>query len=115
RDMRRLQNKCQEAKEVLSSAEETTIVLEEFVPRHERVEIKIERDEFVKKAELLFIRTIEIISRCLEKCRISKNQIVEVILAGGSTRIPKIQEMISQFFHGKVLNKTLHVDLCVAE
>ncbi|XP_044254419.1 heat shock 70 kDa protein-like [Tribolium madens] len=115
RNMRRLNNECEEVKKMLSESEETSIILNAFVPNSNIVEIPITRGQFESKAEHLFQKTIDIMTRCLEKVNLKKSDIKEVILSGGSTRIPKIQSMISAYFNGKVLNKFINPDECVAE
>jgi L1 cell adhesion molecule like protein len=54
------------------------------------------------------------VRRVLKDSKLSKNEVDEVVLVGGSTRIPKIQQMLSEFFHGKELNKSIHPDEAVA-
>ncbi|EFA02300.1 heat shock 70 kDa protein [Tribolium castaneum] len=115
RNMRRLNNECEEVKKILSEAEETNIILNAFVPNQNTVDIPITRAQFEAKAEQLFQKTIEIVTRCLEKVSLEKSDIKEVILSGGSTRIPKIQSLISAYFGGKILNKFINPDECVAE
>ena len=54
------------------------------------------------------------IELALADARVNRNQIDEIIVVGGSGRIPKIQERLSQFFNGKVLNRNLHPDEAIA-
>ncbi|KAJ3659412.1 hypothetical protein Zmor_011101 [Zophobas morio] len=115
RNMRRLHNECEEAKKILSICEDTTIILNAFITTHNSIEIPITRTEFENLAKTLFGQTIEIVDRCLIKVNLTKNDIKEVILSGGSTRIPKIQTMISDYFDGKKLCKFVNPDECVAE
>ncbi|RZC39282.1 HSP70 and/or MreB Mbl domain containing protein, partial [Asbolus verrucosus] len=113
---RRLKNKCEDAKKILSSAEETEIALEAlFHHEGDVIEIPLTRIQFEKMADHLFKRTIEIVDRCLANTSLSKSDITEIILSGGSTRIPKIQEMITYYFNGKKLNKFINPDECVAQ
>ncbi|KAJ3659726.1 hypothetical protein Zmor_011400 [Zophobas morio] len=114
RAMRRLHNECEEAKKTLSMTEETTIVLSGFVKDVPIVEIELTRDQFEEMGHDLFQRTIDIIDNCLKSCNIALGDIKEIILSGGSTRIPKIQQMISSYF-GKKPNKIVNPDECVAE
>ncbi|RZC33128.1 HSP70 and/or MreB Mbl domain containing protein [Asbolus verrucosus] len=115
RAMRRLRNKCEEAKIILSLAEETTIVLDKFVANYDTIEIDLTREQFEEMADNLFRRTITILDNCLKSSNVPKNDIKEVILSGGSTRIPKLQKMISSYFDGKRLNKFKNPDECVAK
>ncbi|KAJ3666537.1 hypothetical protein Zmor_001975 [Zophobas morio] len=114
-DKRRLRNKCEEAKKELSSANEALITINGMVPKHPRIIITLKRGVFEDKASKLFKKTIDILHNCVVDSKISKQSIQEVILCGGSTRIPKIQEMVSEYFGGKQLNKSIHPDECVAE
>ncbi|XP_063912124.1 heat shock 70 kDa protein-like isoform X2 [Zophobas morio] len=114
-DKRRLRIKCEEAKKELSSATEAVITINGMIPKHPRIIITLTRDRFEEKASKLFKKTVDILDNCLVNSKISKQSIQEIILCGGSTRIPKIQEMISEYFGGKQLNKFVNPDECVAE
>jgi heat shock protein 1/8 len=115
RTMRRMQNKCETAKKTLSFTPETSIIFEAFVKGHDKVEIDITRKQFEEMGEKLFKRTIEIVTRCVNNSGIGKDKIKHVVLAGGSSRIPKIQELLSAYFDGKTLNKSGNFEECVAE
>ncbi|KAJ3646229.1 hypothetical protein Zmor_023824 [Zophobas morio] len=114
-DKRRLRNMCEEAKKELSSANEAVITIYGLVAKHPKIIITLTRTLFEEKASKLFKKTIDILHNCLIDSKISKQSIQEVILCGGSTRIPKIQEMISNYFDNKQLNKSTNPDECVAE
>ncbi|XP_063923027.1 heat shock 70 kDa protein-like [Zophobas morio] len=113
--MHRLQNICENAKITLSLDKETSISLEEFMTNDETIEIELRRDEFVLRAKHLIERTINIVDRCLKNSKIPKDQIDHVILSGGSSRIPKIQEELSKYFDGKTLSEFTNLEECVAE
>ena len=72
------------------------------------------RAEFNELCAPIFERCIKPLEAALDDSGFSKDEIDEVILVGGSTRIPKIQEMLQIFFDGKRLNKQLHPDEAVA-
>jgi L1 cell adhesion molecule like protein len=74
----------------------------------------ISRAKFEQLAEGFFNKSIEPISRVLQDAKVSKNDIDEIVLVGGTTRIPKIQELLSNYFNGKQLNKSLNPDEAVA-
>ena len=74
----------------------------------------ISRAKFEQLAESFFNKSMEPISRVLQDAKISKNDIDEIVLVGGTTRIPKIQELLSNYFNGKQLNKSLNPDEAVA-
>ncbi|KAJ3631832.1 hypothetical protein MTP99_012938 [Tenebrio molitor] len=78
-------------------------------------EIDLSRKKFEEMSYTLLKRTITIMDDCLKSCKIDKADIQEVILSGGPTRVPKIQEMISSYFDGKSLNKFVNPDEWVAE
>ncbi|KAJ3659764.1 hypothetical protein Zmor_011437 [Zophobas morio] len=113
--MHRLQNICENAKIALSLDKETSISLEGFMTNDETIEIELRRDEFVLRAKHLIERTINIVDRCLKNSKIPKDQIDHVILSGGSSRIPKIQEELSKYFDGKTLSEFTNLEECVAE
>lgn len=62
----------------------------------------------------LFRKCMPPVENVLKDAGVSKMQVHEVVLVGGSTRIPKIQSMLSEFFNGKVLNKSINPDEAVA-
>ncbi|XP_063923211.1 heat shock 70 kDa protein-like [Zophobas morio] len=114
-DKKRLRIKCEEAKKELSTLTETVIFINGLVPKYPRIKISLTRKKFEEMADKLFRRTIAILDKCLQFSNISKRSIQEIILCGGSTRIPKIQKLISDYFEGKELNKFVNPDECVAE
>ncbi|RZB39038.1 HSP70 and/or MreB Mbl domain containing protein, partial [Asbolus verrucosus] len=115
RAMRKIRSKCEKAKEILSLAEDTVIILDGIVQGHDTVEIDLTRHQFEEMADHLFWRTIEIVTNCLKYSNVPKTKIDDIILSGGSTRIPKLQTMISDCFGGKALNKCINPDESVAE
>merc|ERR1719436_17285 len=113
RAMRRLRTACEQAKRSLSGAMRVTIevdTLYEGIDYH----VVISRPKFEKLCEADFQRCMAPVSRVLQDAKMSKNDVHEVVLVGGSTRIPKIQELLSKFFNGKELNKTINPDEAVA-
>jgi L1 cell adhesion molecule like protein len=74
----------------------------------------ISRAKFEQLAEGFFNKSLEPLSRVLQDAKISKNDVDEIVLVGGTTRIPKIQELLSNYFNGKQLNKSLNPDEAVA-
>ncbi|XP_063923123.1 heat shock 70 kDa protein-like [Zophobas morio] len=114
-DKRTLRNKCEEAKKQLSTTKETVIVINGMVPQHPKIKIIITQKEFEELADNLFKRTMLILDECLGRSNISKESIEEVILCGGSSRIPKVQNLVSEYFDGKKLSKFVNPDECVAD
>merc|ERR1711880_14543 len=61
-----------------------------------------------------FRKCIEPVEKCLKDSKLAKSQVHEIVLVGGSTRIPKVQDMLIEFFNGKELNKSINPDEAVA-
>jgi len=113
RAMRRLRTQCEQAKRTLSAAVRATIEVDslfEGIDYH----ATITRARFEQLCGQEFRDTLEPVKKVLTDAKVSKNEIQEVVLVGGSTRIPKIQELLSQFFNGKELNKSINPDEAVA-
>src|ERR1035437_63 len=111
--LQRLKEASEKAKVELSSTSETDINLPyltvvDGVPVH--LVKKLSRSEFEKMIDSFIKRSIDPIQRCLKKAKLSKNNIDEIVLMGGTTRIPIIQEEVSKFFSGKSLNKSINPD-----
>merc|ERR1719461_1392405 len=113
RSMRRLRTQCEQAKRSLSGANRVTIEVDSL---YEGIDYHcvISRPKFEKLCADDFHRCMAPVSKVLQDAKMSKNDIHEVVLVGGSTRIPKIQELLSKFFNGKELNKSIHPDEAVA-
>ena len=114
--LQRLKEAAEKAKIELSSSSETEINLPyvtavDGVPKH--LVVKLSRSKFEQLANDLFERTLAPCRDALKDAGISKNDIDEVILVGGSTRIPKIQELVEEFF-GKKPHKGVNPDEVVA-
>ncbi len=113
RAMRRLKTACEKAKRTLSSSATANIEIDSL---YEGIDFftSITRAKFESLCMNLFQKCIQPVSKVLQDAECSKNQVDEIVLVGGSTRIPKIQEMISTFFNGKELNKRVNPDEAVA-
>ena len=74
----------------------------------------LSRAKFEQLADPIFKRTIDPINRLLTDAKMSKSDIDEIVLVGGTTRIPRVQELLSEYFNGKQLNKSLNPDEAVA-
>ncbi|CAH1417449.1 unnamed protein product [Lactuca virosa] len=109
----RLRGACERAKRVLSSIIDTTIDIESL---HDGVDfsMRISRAKFEKLNEDFFSKCIEMVEKCLGDAEMNKRNIDEVVLVGGSTRIPKVQQLLKDFFQGKELSKKIHADEAVA-
>nr|ADL27420.1 heat shock protein 70 [Chironomus riparius] len=113
RALRRLRTACERAKRTLSSSTEASIEIDAL---HEGVDFysKITRARFEEMNMDLFRSTLEPVERALRDAKFDKSQIHDVVLVGGSTRIPKIQKMLQDFFSGKSLNFSINPDEAVA-
>lgn len=113
RALRRLRTACERAKRTLSSSTEATIEIDAL---HEGVDYysKISRARFEEMNMDLFRSTLEPVERALKDAKMDKGQIHDVVLVGGSTRIPKIQKLLQDFFCGKQLNFSINPDEAVA-
>ena len=114
--LQRLKDAAEKAKIELSASTETEVNLpyitaKDGVPKH--LVLKISRAKFEQLADNLIQRTIEPCKKALKDAGMDRNDIDEVILVGGSTRIPKVQEVVKEFF-GKDLNKSVNPDEVVA-
>ncbi|KAF7153059.1 hypothetical protein RHSIM_Rhsim01G0045900 [Rhododendron simsii] len=113
RALMRLRTACERAKRTLSSATQTTIELNSL---HEGIDfyLKITRARFEELNMDLFRKCMEPVEKRLRDAKIDKSLVHEVVLVGGSTRIPKIQQLLQEFFNGKELCKSINPDEAVA-
>jgi heat shock protein 1/8 len=113
RASRRLRTACEKAKRTLSSSATASIEVESI---YEGIDFftSITRAKFEMLCMSLFQKCIEPVSKVLRDSGVSKNQVDDIVLVGGSTRIPKIQELLSGFFNGKELSKNINPDEAVA-
>jgi heat shock 70kDa protein 1/2/6/8 len=113
RALRRIHTACERAKRTLSSAAQTTI---EVDSAHDGIDfhINLTRAKFEELNADLFRSTIDPVDRVLRDSKIAKSGIHEIVLVGGSTRIPKVQQLLQDFFNGKELNKSINPDEAVA-
>ena len=113
RAIKRLKNACERAKRTLSSSTATTIELDSL---HEGVDFSsnLTRARLDELSADLYRQCIASVEKVLADAKMGKSDIDEVILVGGSTRIPKIQTMLSDFFNGKELCKSVNPDEAVA-
>lgn len=111
--LRRLRTSCERAKRTLSSSTNATIEIDSL---HDGVDYytTITRAKFESLCDDLFRGCLEPVEKVLRDAKMDKSSVDEVVLVGGSTRIPKVQSLISNFFNGKELNKTINPDEAVA-
>jgi len=113
RAMRRLRTACERAKRTLSSTAQTSIEIDSL---HEGVDFytPITRARFEELCGDLFLFTLGPVEKVLRDSEIDKSNVHEIVLVGGSTRIPKIIKLVSDFFNGKEPNKSINPDEAVA-
>ncbi|KAI5960336.1 SSA3 [Candida pseudojiufengensis] len=113
RALRRLRTACERAKRTLSSSAQTSIEIDSL---YEGIDFytSITRARFEELCADLFRSTLEPVEKVLKDAKLDKSQIEEIVLVGGSTRIPKVQKLVSDFFNGKELNKSINPDEAVA-
>ncbi|XP_010063599.1 heat shock 70 kDa protein-like [Eucalyptus grandis] len=113
RSLRRLRTACERAKRALSSTTQTTIEIDSLFEGTDFY-TTITRARFEELNMDLFLKCMEPVEKCLRDAKIDKGQVDEVVLVGGSTRIPKIQQLLQDFFNGKELCKSINPDEAVA-
>jgi L1 cell adhesion molecule like protein len=111
--VRRLRVDCEKAKRVLSACTKTLIEIDSLFDGHD-FNTSITRTTFEEICADLFSRTLKPVEKALQDAKLDKSAIHELILVGGSTRIPNIQKRLSDFFDGKELNKSVNQDEAVA-
>ena len=113
RAMRRLQTACENAKKTLSSATVASVELDSLCDGVDFI-ASITRARFEELCAELFRKTFEPVEKVMKDSGLSKGDVHEIVLVGGSTRIPKIQKQLSDFFNGKELCKNINPDEAVA-
>ncbi|KAF2318729.1 hypothetical protein GH714_010350 [Hevea brasiliensis] len=113
RALRRLRTACERAKRTLSSTAQTTIEIDSL---YEGIDFytTITRARFEELNMDLFRKCMEPVEKCLRDAKMDKSGVHDVVLVGGSTRIPKVQQLLQDFFNGKELCKSINPDEAVA-
>jgi L1 cell adhesion molecule like protein len=113
RAMRRVKTACERAKRTLSSSTSAQVEVDALFEGMD-CNVTLTRARFEELAGDLFRKTMVPVENVLRDAKVSKSEVSEVILVGGSTRIPKIQSLLSDFFNGKELCKSINPDEAVA-
>lgn len=113
KSLRKLRNVCERAKRVLSSTTGTRIEIEALFEGIDFY-MGITRARFEEMNMDLFKKCMDTVESCLKDAKMDKNNIDEIVLVGGSTRIPKVQQLLQDFFNGKELCKSINPDEAVA-
>ncbi|EFX71770.1 hypothetical protein DAPPUDRAFT_227800 [Daphnia pulex] len=113
RALRRLRTACECAKRTLSSSAQASIEIDSLF---EGIDFytSITRARFEELNADLFRSTMEPVEKAIRDAKMDKTQIQDIVLVGGSTRIPKVQKLLQDFFNGKELNKSINPDEAVA-
>ncbi len=113
RSVRRLKTACEKAKRTLSSSSTANLEIDSLF---EGIDFftSITRAKFEALCMTLFQQSLVPVSKVLQDSGCSKSEVDDIVLVGGSTRIPKIQEMLSSYFGGKELSKKINPDEAVA-
>jgi heat shock protein 1/8 len=113
RALRRLRTACERAKRSLSSASQAGIEIDSLA---EGIDFNyiMTRAKFESLCEPVFRRTVAPLDNLLRDAKLSKEQIHEIVMVGGSTRIPRIRKLVQDYFNGKKLNDSVNPDEAVA-
>uniref|UniRef100_A0A0E0CYR1 Heat shock protein 70 n=1 Tax=Oryza meridionalis TaxID=40149 RepID=A0A0E0CYR1_9ORYZ len=113
RALRRLRTACEKAKRMLSSTAQTTIEIDSL---HGGVDFyaTVSRAKFEELNMDLFRRCMDTVDKCLRDADVDKSSVDDVVLVGGSTRIPKVRSLLQDLFHGKALCTSVNPDEAVA-
>jgi len=113
RAVRRLRTACERAKRTISSSTQASVEIDSL---HDGIDFytSITRARFEELCNDLFKATLVPVEKALVDAKLDKNKIEEIVLVGGSTRIPKVQKLLTDYFNGKSLNKSINPDEAVA-
>ncbi|KAF8410546.1 hypothetical protein HHK36_003077 [Tetracentron sinense] len=113
RALRRLRITCERAKRTLSSTAQTTI---DIVSLYEGIDFTftITRARFDELNMDFFSKCMDTVEKCMRDAKMDKHSVHDVVLVGGSTRIPMVQQLLQDFFDGKELCKSINPDEAVA-
>jgi heat shock protein 1/8 len=113
RALRRLRTACERAKRTLSSSTQASVEIDSL---YEGIDFytSITRARFEELNADLFRSCLAPVEKVLRDSKMEKRQVQDIVLVGGSTRIPKVQQILQEFFNGKELNKSINPDEAVA-
>merc|ERR1712013_179964 len=113
RALQKLRKEAERVKRALSSQAQSRLEIEDLVPGYDLQET-LTRARFEELNNDLFKKTLTPVQNVLKRAGLSKSEVDNVVLVGGSTRIPRVQELLSEFFDGKELSKNINPDEAVA-
>ena len=111
--LKKLKINCESIKKKLSFSDEQTLFIEKFF-ENEDLKITIKREEFEDKCNDLFRRLEKSLDDALTNAKLTKNEINQIILVGGSTRIPKVKQIVKNYFPNCKINDSIDPDEAVA-
>jgi len=111
--LRRLRTACERAKRALSSSTQAQIEVDSLAEGHD-FQTSLTRAKFESLCEPFFTRCIRPLDGLLKDAKMTKGDIHEIVMVGGSSRIPKIRELLTSYFNGKKLNDSVNPDEAVA-
>lgn len=113
RALRRLRTSCERAKRNLSSSTQSTIEVDSLAEGHD-LNISITRAKFESLCDPLFRKCMGPVESVMRDAKMSKDVIHDVVLVGGSSRIPRVQQLLKEYFNGKELCQSINPDEAVA-
>lgn len=113
RALKRLKLACERLKKTLSSTTQATIELDSLADGIDYT-ATMTRARFEELNMPFFKKCMDHVEKVMTDAKLGKSDVNEVVLVGGSSRIPKVQQMLSEYFNGKELNKSVNPDECVA-
>ncbi len=113
RAVRRLRTACERAKRSLSTATQSAIEVDSLMDGQDFA-ITMTRAKFEQLCDSVFRRTVAPLDQLLRDAKLSKEEIHELVMVGGSTRIPRIRQHVQDYFNGKKLNDSVNPDEAVA-
>jgi heat shock protein 5 len=111
--LQKLKREVEQAKRILSTSHQTTIEIDNFHDGQDFAQT-LTRAKFEELNIDLFKKTLGPVQKVLDDAKLKKNEIHEIVLVGGSTRIPKVQQLLKDFFNGKEPNRGVNPDEAVA-
>jgi len=111
--LRRLRTSCERAKRNLSSSTQATIEVDSLAEGHD-FNMAITRAKFESLCDALFRKCMGPVDSVMKDAKMSKDQIHDIVLVGGSSRIPRVQQLLKEYFHGKELCHSINPDEAVA-
>ena len=113
RALRRLRTACERAKRTLSASTQATVDVDSLVDGVD-FNLTITRSKFESLCDAAFKRCIAPMEQVLRDAKVGKDSVNEIVMVGGSSRIPRVRQLVTDFFNGKKLNDSVHPDEAVA-